>query len=132
MRESFCYFLVGLDGAPFVIEDAITDPRTATHPPCFRRCQPAVRPGRPGGILAEHSGDWASDDTALLALRVPLWPPPVTAVLAGLMTTVPAGTFMMLFTVTTVVLTVVGTAASALWFFTVLRKAGIRLRFAPA
>lgn len=56
----------------------------------------------------------------------------MTAVLAGLMTTVPAGTFMMLFTVTTVVLTVVGTAASALWFFTVLRKAGIRLRFAPA
>jgi hypothetical protein len=25
-----------------------------------------------------------------------------------------------------------GTAASALWFFAVLRKAGIRLRFAPA
>jgi hypothetical protein len=26
---------------------------------------------RLSGILAEHSGDWASDDTALLALRVP-------------------------------------------------------------
>jgi hypothetical protein len=56
----------------------------------------------------------------------------LTAVLAGLMTTVPAATFMMLFTVTTIALTAAGIAASALWFFAVLRKAGIRLRFAPA
>jgi len=56
----------------------------------------------------------------------------LTAVLAGLMTTVSAGTFMMLFTVTTVALTAAGTGASALWFFAVLRKAGLRLRFAPA
>jgi hypothetical protein len=48
------------------------------------------------------------------------------------MTTVPAATFMMLFTVTTIALTAAGIAASALWFFAVLRKAGIRLRFAPA
>ena len=56
----------------------------------------------------------------------------LTAVLAGLMTTVPAGTFMMLFTVTTIALTAAGTGASALWFRAVLRKAGLRLRFAPA
>ena len=29
-------------------------------------------------------------------------------------------------------LTVAGTGASALWFLAVLRKAGLRLRFAPA
>jgi hypothetical protein len=56
----------------------------------------------------------------------------LTAVLAGLMTTVPAGTFMMLFTITTIALTAAGTGASALWFRAVLRKAGLRLRFAPA
>jgi hypothetical protein len=56
----------------------------------------------------------------------------LTAVLAGLMTTVPAGTFMMLFTITTVALTAAGTGASALWFRAVLRKTGLRLRFAPA
>jgi serine phosphatase RsbU (regulator of sigma subunit) len=32
VRESFCYFLVGLGGAPFVIEDAAADPRTSRHP----------------------------------------------------------------------------------------------------
>ena len=32
VRESFCYFLVGLDGAPFAIEDTTADPRTASHP----------------------------------------------------------------------------------------------------
>jgi GAF domain-containing protein len=31
VRESFCYFLVGLGGAPFVIEDAAADPRTSSH-----------------------------------------------------------------------------------------------------
>jgi hypothetical protein len=56
----------------------------------------------------------------------------LTAVLAGLMTTVPAGLFMMLFTVTTIAFTAAGTGASALWFFAVLRKAGLRLRFAAA
>ncbi|MBB0245456.1 GAF domain-containing protein, partial [Streptomyces alkaliphilus] len=30
--ESFCYFLVGLDGEPFVVEDAAGDPRTVGHP----------------------------------------------------------------------------------------------------
>jgi hypothetical protein len=56
----------------------------------------------------------------------------LTAVLAGLMTTVPAGTFMLLLAVTTIALTAAGTGASALWFRAVLRKAGLRLRFAPA
>ena len=32
VRESFCYFLVGLGGAPFAVEDAATDPRTSSHP----------------------------------------------------------------------------------------------------
>ena len=31
VRESFCYFLVGLGGAPFVIEDAAADARTSSH-----------------------------------------------------------------------------------------------------
>ncbi|MFD5199215.1 PP2C family protein-serine/threonine phosphatase [Streptomyces sp. NPDC058375] len=32
VRESFCYFLIGLDGKPFVIHDAARDPRTREHP----------------------------------------------------------------------------------------------------
>ncbi|MFD7794722.1 PP2C family protein-serine/threonine phosphatase [Streptomyces sp. NPDC059759] len=32
VRESFCYFLVGLEGAPFVIDDVAADPRTRDHP----------------------------------------------------------------------------------------------------
>ncbi|MFD4595614.1 PP2C family protein-serine/threonine phosphatase [Streptomyces rubiginosohelvolus] len=31
-RESFCYFLVGLAGAPFIVDDAAADPRTREHP----------------------------------------------------------------------------------------------------
>ena len=56
----------------------------------------------------------------------------LTAGLAALMMTEPAGTFLMLCTVTTIALTVAGTGASALWFLAVLRKLGLRLRFAPA
>jgi serine phosphatase RsbU (regulator of sigma subunit) len=40
VRESFCYFLVGLGGAPFVVEDAAADPRTSSHP--------SVRPMKTG------------------------------------------------------------------------------------
>jgi hypothetical protein len=40
--------------------------------------------------------------------------------------------FLMLCTVTTIAFTAAGTGASALWFLAVLRKAGLRLRFAPA
>ncbi|MER5882110.1 GAF domain-containing SpoIIE family protein phosphatase [Streptomyces sp. NPDC001910] len=32
VRESFCYFLVGLEGEPFVINDVAADPRTRDHP----------------------------------------------------------------------------------------------------
>ncbi|MYS12251.1 SpoIIE family protein phosphatase [Streptomyces sp. SID6041] len=30
--QSFCYFLVGLDGQPFIVDDAAADPRTEHHP----------------------------------------------------------------------------------------------------
>lgn len=32
VHESFCYFLVGLDGEPFVVDDVAADPRTRDHP----------------------------------------------------------------------------------------------------
>ncbi|MFD8060090.1 PP2C family protein-serine/threonine phosphatase [Streptomyces cyaneofuscatus] len=32
VRESFCYFLVGLAGDPFIVDDAASDPRTRDHP----------------------------------------------------------------------------------------------------
>jgi hypothetical protein len=56
----------------------------------------------------------------------------LTASLAVLMVTEPTGTFLMLTTVATAVLVVVGTGASTLWFLSVLRRLGLRLRFAPA
>jgi hypothetical protein len=56
----------------------------------------------------------------------------LTAGLAVLMVTAPAGLFMMLSTAATIALVVAGTAASALWFRSVLRRLGLRLRFAPA
>jgi hypothetical protein len=56
----------------------------------------------------------------------------LTAGLGVLMMTEPAGVFMMLSTAATVALVVAGAAASALWFRSVLRKLGLRLRFAPA
>jgi uncharacterized membrane protein len=56
----------------------------------------------------------------------------LTAGLAVLMFTEPAGVFLMLSTVATIVLVAAGTSASALWFLSVLHKLGLRLRFAPA
>src|ERR1700722_1351382 len=56
----------------------------------------------------------------------------LTASLAVLMVTEPASLFLMLSTAATIALVVAGTAASALWFRSVLRKLGLRLRFAPA
>jgi len=56
----------------------------------------------------------------------------LTAGLALLMVTEPTGTFVMLSTVVTVGLTVAGAGVSALWFRSVLRRFGLRLRFAPA
>jgi hypothetical protein len=55
----------------------------------------------------------------------------LTASLAVLMVTEPTAVFLMLSTVATVALVVAGTGASAWWFRSVLRKLGLRLRFAP-
>ena len=54
----------------------------------------------------------------------------LTAGLAVLMFTEPAGVFLMLSTVATIVLVAAGTSASALWFLSVLRRLGLRLCFA--
>ncbi len=56
----------------------------------------------------------------------------LTASLAVLMVTESTGTFLMLTTVATAALVVAGTGASTLWFLSVLRRFGLRLRFAPA
>jgi hypothetical protein len=56
----------------------------------------------------------------------------LTAGLAVLMVTEPASMFLMLSTVATAALVVAGTGASTLWFLSVLRRLGLRLRFAPA
>jgi len=56
----------------------------------------------------------------------------LAAGLTVLMFTEPAGMFVMLSTVATAALVVAGTGASALWFVQVLRRLGLRLRFAPA
>lgn len=56
----------------------------------------------------------------------------LTAGLAVLMVTEPASLFLMLSTVATAALVVAGTGASTWWFLWVLRRLGLRLRFAPA
>ena len=56
----------------------------------------------------------------------------LTASLAVLMVTEPTAIFLMLSTVATAALILAGAAASILWFLSVLRKLGLRLRFAPA
>lgn len=56
----------------------------------------------------------------------------LTIALAVLMVTEPTGLFLLLSTITTAVLVVAGTGASTLWFLSVLRRLGLRLRFAPA
>ena len=56
----------------------------------------------------------------------------LTAGLAMLMFTEPTRMFLMLSTTTTVALVIAGTGASILWFLSVLRRLGLRLRFAPA
>jgi hypothetical protein len=56
----------------------------------------------------------------------------LAAALAGLLVTEPLRTFLVLSSVATIALVVAGTGASALWFVTVLRKTGLRLRFAAA
>jgi hypothetical protein len=56
----------------------------------------------------------------------------LTVGLVVLMFTEPAGVFLMFSTVATIALVVAGTGASAVWFLSVLRRLGLRLRFAPA
>jgi hypothetical protein len=56
----------------------------------------------------------------------------LTIALAVLMVTEPTGVFLLLSTIATAALVVAGTGASTLWFLSVLRRLGLRLRFAPA
>jgi hypothetical protein len=56
----------------------------------------------------------------------------LTAGLAVLMVTEPARLFLMVSAVATAALVVAGTGASTWWFLSVLRRLGLRLRFAPA
>ncbi len=56
----------------------------------------------------------------------------LTVSLAVLMVTEPTGVFLLLSTVATAALVVAGTGASTWWFLAVLRRLGLRLRFAPA
>jgi len=52
--------------------------------------------------------------------------------LAVLLETEPVATFLMFSSVATMALVAAGTGASALWFASMLRRTGLRLRFAPA
>jgi hypothetical protein len=56
----------------------------------------------------------------------------MTVGLSVMMVTEPLTLFLVLTTAVTTGIVVVGAALSALWFFAVLRKSGLRLRFAPA
>jgi hypothetical protein len=56
----------------------------------------------------------------------------LTVALAVLMVTEPTALFLLLSTVVTAALVVAGTGASTWWFLLVLRRFGLRLRFAPA
>jgi hypothetical protein len=56
----------------------------------------------------------------------------LTAGLAVLMVTEPLKAFMVASTVVTVALTVAGIAISAVWFWSVLRRCGLRVRFAAS
>jgi hypothetical protein len=55
----------------------------------------------------------------------------LTVALAVLMVTEPTALFLLLSTVVTAALVVAGTGASTWWFLSVLRRLGLRLRFAP-
>lgn len=56
----------------------------------------------------------------------------LTVGMAVMMVTEPAGVFVLLSTALTAALVVAGTGVSALWFRSVLRRLGLRLRFAAA
>ncbi|MFD3450750.1 PP2C family protein-serine/threonine phosphatase [Streptomyces sp. NPDC058691] len=75
--ESFCSFLVGLAGDPFVVEDAAADPRTGGHPSVARMKigawagHPILAPG--GEVLGsmhvidENPHVWQPEELAALA-----------------------------------------------------------------
>jgi hypothetical protein len=56
----------------------------------------------------------------------------LTAALAVLMFAEPVSVFLVVSTVATIALVAAGTGVSTLWFLSVLRRLGLRLRFAPA
>ncbi len=56
----------------------------------------------------------------------------LAASLGALLATEPTATFLLLCTVATITLIAAGIGASMLWFRSVLRRLGLRLRFAPA
>jgi hypothetical protein len=56
----------------------------------------------------------------------------LAACLAALLATEPTPTFLLLCTIATITLIAAGIGASVLWFRSVLRRHGLRLRFAPA
>ena len=56
----------------------------------------------------------------------------LTAGLVVLMVTEPTGMFLTLSTAAAAVLVVAGTSVSTVWFLWVLRRLGLRLRFAPS
>jgi hypothetical protein len=56
----------------------------------------------------------------------------LTAGLGILMVTEPLKTFMALSTLVTVALTAAGIGVSTLWFWSVIRRCGLRLRFSPS
>ncbi|WP_405779245.1 PP2C family protein-serine/threonine phosphatase [Streptomyces sp. NBC_00859] len=77
VRESFCYYLVGLAGEPFVVGDAAADPRTREHPSVVPlkigawAGYPLIGPG--GEVLGsmcvidENPHDWQPAELATLA-----------------------------------------------------------------
>ena len=92
------------------------------------RCPAGRRGGRSGSrapltrACTASRGDLAVGGIFLL----------LTTGLAVMMVTEPAKMFLTLSTAATVALAAAGTGASALWFFAVPSRLGLRLRFAPA
>ena len=77
-------------------------------------------PGRRGCLTA----GWNLTESIIFLL--------LTAGLAPLMVTGPASVFLMLSTTATIALVAAGAGGSAVWFLWLLRRHGLRLRFAAA
>jgi hypothetical protein len=86
--------------------------------------------GRSAGMIAGLAAIWLTT----VIRKVMTGSVPSLLTISALVLTVQTAMALalMLCTVTTIAFTVAGTGASALWFLAVLRKAGLRLRFAPA